>query len=258
MSHLENITIQGDLGIFRQLPKAYRWQSVTELQTERCQDSPTSSTNLPYENYPDVDFPWYISGRTHKQLGRASLQANPFWLPHGNVYYLRGDGKLGWSFTDQAHNLILKYINDALDVMCESESQYRGLFRPNVKESWEAIDHNTSQGFVLDDLELKPETKKLSYFEVTPGDSPAQKQVAQAVGFTTQNLIYLSERRNLHPRIWVPNPEYLAEIFSGTKDPIWFASLLGGFNSNFKNDCRFFACISNVNNWHNVRGVFQK
>ena len=250
--------MQGDLGRFRQLPEAYRWQSVTELQNERCQDSPTSPTNLPYENYPDVDFPWHISGWTHKQLSRASLQDNSFWLPHGNVYYLREDGKLGWSFTDQAHNLILKYINDALDFMYESESQYRGLFRPNVKESWEAIDHNTSQGFVLDDLELKPKTKKWSYFEVTPGDSPAQKQVAQAVGFTTQNLICLSERRNLHPTIWVPNPEYLAEIVSGTKDPIWFASLLDGFNTHFNNDCRFFACISSVNNWHNVRGVFQK
>ncbi|MBI2112709.1 hypothetical protein HYT52_04200 [Candidatus Woesearchaeota archaeon] len=205
-----------------------------------------------------MNFPWHISERSHQQLSRASLQDNPFWLPHGNVYYPREDGKLGWSFTDQAHNLILKYINDALHDMYESESQSRGLFRPDAKESWEAINHNTSQGFVLDDLELKAGTEKSSYFEVTPDGSPAQRQVAQAVGFTPQNLTYLRQRRNLHPRIYVPNPEYLAKILSGTKDPIWFASLLGGFNRSFKNDCRFYALISSVNDWHNVRGVFQK
>lgn len=201
-THNEYTTVRGNLGAFRQLPAGYRWQTALELQTERCQD------------------------------GQEDLQKDWFWLPHGNVFYPTDDGKLGWGFTDQARNLILKpkYIDDVLVQLPAT-----GIFRPKAKESKRAIEHKSTQKFVYDDLAPREENKEWAYFLVTPDNSLEQQRAAHAVGFTSQNLTYLLGK-GLHPRIWLPNPEYLAKVFSGTeenaKDPIWRASRLDDFDYN--------------------------
>jgi len=196
----EYAIIPGNLGAFRQLPAGYKWQTALQLQNDRCQD------------------------------GQEKLQNTWFWLPHGNVFYQTKEGKLGWGFTDQSRNLILKSIDDALKVLPST-----GIFRLNAKASQRAIEHKSTQRFVYDALDLKDENKDWSYFFLTPDNSPEQQRVAHATGFTSSNLAYLL-KKGLRPRIFLPNSDYLTKVFSGTeesaRDPIWRASRLSGFSYN--------------------------
>ncbi len=197
-AHNEYTTVKGDLGAFRELSKGYRWQTVLELQTDRCKD------------------------------GQEALQRDWFWLPHGNVFYQTHKG-LGWGFTDQARNLILKPKNIEAALV---QLPATGIFRPKRSESWRAIEHKSTQRFSYAKLGLTDENKEWSYFLVTRDLSGEREEAARAVGFNSDNVDYLLAK-GLRPRVCLPNPEYLTEVFSGTeenaKDPIWWASRLSGF-----------------------------
>ncbi len=198
VTHNEYTTIQGDLGAFRRFQAGYKWQTALELQTDRCQD------------------------------GQEALQNNEFWLPHGNVFYQTYKG-LGWGFTDQARNLTLKPKNiEAALVQLPST----GIFRPKRSESWHAIEHKSTQRFSYAKLDLTDENNEWSYFLVTRDLSGEREEAARAIGFNSDNVDYLLAK-GLHPRVRLPDPEYLKKVFSGTekdaKDPIWRASRLGSF-----------------------------
>jgi len=210
---LEYKVIKGSLGAVRQLEEqGYRLQTSLELQNDRCQD------------------------------GQEALQNRGFYVANSNVFYLGSDNQRPhwdftdgehnqrphWGFTDGKHNLIIqsKYLDRAL-----AELPRTNIFRPAAQESLAAIQHRSTKRFALDDLGLV--------------------KAAQTVGLTEANVAYLGGKKIRETKIWLPNPEWLAEVFADNKDPTWRASRL----SYFFNFSFFFAESYYVIYHGSLRGV---
>ncbi len=224
---LEYQLVTGTLGAISQLEsQGYRLQTGRELQDDRCQD------------------------------GQESLQNKSFYAADGNVFYQDPkNGALSWAYTDGENNLITQ--PNYLGALAELPKT--NIFRPETaQESWDAIDHKSSQRFKLTDLGLVKHSDTFSFIPIVTSDyihlSPVQTKAAEAVGFTERNVGYLGRKGIKQTKIWLPNPNYLACVFNETGNtPIWLASWLDyfGFNSDFA------AIIRYVNNHGALRGFRQ-
>jgi len=234
---LEYKVIKGSLGAVRQLEEqGYRLQTSLELQNDRCQD------------------------------GQEALQNRGFYVANSNVFYLGSDNQRPhwdftdgehnqrphWGFTDGKHNLIIqsKYLDRAL-----AELPRTNIFRPAAQESLAAIQHRSTKRFALDDLGLVKENNEWSFMPIKTDRYNAltveQKKAAQTVGLTEANVAYLGGKKIRETKIWLPNPEWLAEVFADNKDPTWRASRL----SYFFNFSFFFAESYYVIYHGSLRGV---
>ncbi len=203
MTKKEYNIVSGNLGAVRQLTEAgYRLQTARELQNYRCKD------------------------------GQESLQNDWFSVADGSVFYRNPKSReISWAHTDGEHNLIIlsQYINRAL-----KELPSTGIFRPdNAQESWDAINHRSTKRFALDDLKLVKESDEVSFMPIKTGKyyalSSVQQKAASLVGFTPKNVDYLKQKGIKDTCLWLPNPEYVAQVLAEEKDPFWRASWLNGF-----------------------------
>lgn len=216
MAKKEYNIVSGNLGAVRQLTEAgYRLQTARELQNDRCKD------------------------------GQESLQDDWFYVADGNVFYQAPkNGVLSWAHIDGEHNLVIQpqYLERALE-----ELPSTGIFRPDTaQESWDAINHRSTKRFTLDDLKLVKESDEVSFMPIKTGKydalSPVQQKAANLVGFTPKNVAYLKQKGIKDTRLWLPTPEYVAQVLAEVKDPFWRASWLCNFSdsSNFNADDRNF------------------
>lgn len=152
-----------------------------------------------------------------------------FYVADGSFFYQDPkNGALFWAHTDGEHNLVIQpqYLKRALKDMF-----WKGMFRPDTaKESWTAINHQSTKKFALDNLGLVVEDNEWSTMRIKTNNynalTPVQKMAANMVGFTPKIVAYL-QCIIKEARLWLPSPEYLSRTFKeGGKDPIWRASSL--------------------------------
>ncbi|MFA6462253.1 MAG: hypothetical protein WCV90_08380 [Candidatus Woesearchaeota archaeon] len=199
--NLEYQLISGEYGAVGELIETgYRLQTARELQDDRWQD------------------------------GQEALQKKGFYVANGSALYRdRKSGRLSWACTDGQHNLILKSPRRAWDLRILSED---GICRPgSARTSWNAINHESTQKFFLDDLELVLGYGNSSFMPIKTDNygalNPEQKRAASAVGYTEQNVAYMAKKGIKEIHLGLLNSEYLTRVFAKEgKDPIWLVSSL--------------------------------
>ncbi len=205
MSNLEYKLIKkGTLGAVAKLEaEGYRFQTVSELMDDRCQD------------------------------GQEKLQHLCFHAANGNIFF-KGPpyNSLYFAHTTGENNLIIqpRYIKRALTDLPQT-----GIFRPDsAGESWDAIYHESTERFALKDLDLTTLTDNESYLSI-PTDgyrffNEAKRRLADAVGFNEKNLAYLRGMGVSATHILFPSLEYLSQHFEKEKDPFWRSSWLNSLH----------------------------
>lgn len=226
MTKKEYEIVSGDLGAVRELTDAgYRLQTARELQDDRCKD------------------------------GQESIRNGWFYVADGNVFYRDPKtGVLSWAHTDGTHNLVVQpqYLERALRDLPNVK-----IFRPdNAQESWDAIKDRSTNRFDLSDLKLVRGDDEFSFMPIKTGEydglSPVQQRAASVVGFTHENVAYLSKKGIRETKLWLLNPEYVAQVLAEENCPFWRASLLYGFGRSL-----FSAGGRIINDNNRLRGVRQ-
>ncbi|MBI4147080.1 hypothetical protein HY494_00315 [Candidatus Woesearchaeota archaeon] len=201
----------------------------------------------------------HVDQLMNERRGNADLCNNEFYVADGLIYFLDGAGTPTLAMTREAHNPVLKNINDAF-----FELEFTGNYHPSHADVQQALAAPETVLIALPNLRLSKQILRMGDLEfkyLDIGTTPARynklndekRKFAERVygqgNDFPQNMKLLKDTGISETYIWVLNPDYVRK--HAEKGAVAQAYRL----SNFNDHSQFSVSGYNVVDHFSVRGA---